>query len=281
MGDVRARRIPVAATAVAVVLVAGGALVGLGARDREPSDVAVVAAPPTTIVTTAAPTTSAVPAVTAVTTTEVPRDPYESLVATIKPEVSVLETFAEPDTDTPVHFEFAVTNPTYFGQPQTLLVLEGDADDRWLRVQLPVRPNHSTAWIRAADVTLSTHTFHGLVDVSDRTVKFFDRDELLIETVAVVGRDNTPTPLGRFYVNEMLPQASSGGAYGPYIFSLSAFSETLDTFNGGIPVIALHGTNHPELIGQARSNGCIRMPNEIAEQLAATIPPGTPVEIVA
>ena len=46
-------------------------------------------------------------------------------------------------------------------------------------------------------------------------------------------------------------------------------------------MIAIHGTNRPELIGGAHSNGCIRIPNEVITVLAETVPMGTPVDIVA
>ena len=58
-----------------------------------------------------------------------------------------------------------------------------------------------------------------------------------------------------------------------------AYSEVIDEFDSGVPVVALHGTNTPEYVGQARSNGCIRVPNEIIQQLADTMPQGTPVYI--
>ena len=43
--------------------------------------------------------------------------------------------------------------------------------------------------------------------------------------------------------------------------------------------IAVHGTNHPELLGQAVSHGCIRMTNETARRLYHEAPVGTPVII--
>ncbi|HYJ78687.1 MAG TPA: L,D-transpeptidase [Longimicrobiaceae bacterium] len=43
--------------------------------------------------------------------------------------------------------------------------------------------------------------------------------------------------------------------------------------------IAVHGTNHPELLGQAVSHGCIRMTNEAARQLYHDVEVGTPVFI--
>lgn len=43
--------------------------------------------------------------------------------------------------------------------------------------------------------------------------------------------------------------------------------------------IAVHGTNKPELLGQAVSHGCIRMTNEAARQLYHEVEVGTPVFI--
>jgi lipoprotein-anchoring transpeptidase ErfK/SrfK len=43
--------------------------------------------------------------------------------------------------------------------------------------------------------------------------------------------------------------------------------------------IAVHGTNHPELLGQDVSHGCIRMSNEAARYLYHQVDVGTPVFI--
>lgn len=43
--------------------------------------------------------------------------------------------------------------------------------------------------------------------------------------------------------------------------------------------IAVHGTNHPERLGQAVSHGCIRMTNEAARLLYHEVDVGTPVLI--
>jgi len=208
-----------------------------------------------------------------------PADPFETYVADIVEEVEILETFDAPG-GVPVEFEYAITNPTYFGHPLSLMVVNRVDDDQWLKVQIPVRPNGTEAWIRGGDATLRTHRYHAQVDLSDRSVTVWDGDELVVETGAVVGKDRTPTPLGRFFVNDLV-EKWDGSAYGPYILSLSAFSEALDSFGGGVPVIAIHGTNDPGLIGGAFSNGCIRIPNDAIRVLADNVPMGTPVDIVA
>jgi len=160
------------------------------------------------------------------------------------------------------------------------MVIDRIPVDQWLKVQIPVRPNGTEAWSSGNDAILRTNRFHAQIDLSNRSVEVWNGDVLVVETGAVIGKDRTPTPLGRFFVNDLVEKWDSS-AYGPYILSLSAFSEALDSFAGGVPVIAIHGTNNPGLIGGAFSNGCIRIPNEAIRVLAANVPMGTPVDIVA
>jgi lipoprotein-anchoring transpeptidase ErfK/SrfK len=247
-----------------------------------------VAADPTTTITvlpTVAESTTSTSSTSATATTTTstvrPPDPFETFVATIKPDVELLEPHLEPDGDSEyVQLEFAVTNPTYFDNPLVLMVTDRTDDGGWLKVQIPVRPNGTEGWIPAEQAVLSSHFVRATVNLTDRIVKVWDGDELIAETGAVIGTANTPTPVGKFFVNDLV-QKWDGSAYGPYILSLSGFSEALETFGGGVPVIAIHGTNRPELVGGAHSNGCIRVPNEVVTFLAEHVPMGTPVDIAA
>ncbi len=202
------------------------------------------------------------------------------LVAVVRPEISTLQAYDGPDGAL-VQPEIAHINPWYFGGELALLVTNGREVDPWVEVQLVGRPNGRTAWIRSSDVTFRSHRFHMTVAVGERVLRAYEGETLLVETPIVVGAPATPTPLGRFFVNALVPQANPHGAYGPVILSVSSFSEVLTTFDGGLPEIGIHGTNQPGLVGRAVSNGCIRVPNEAIERLAAVIPLGTPVEFVA
>jgi lipoprotein-anchoring transpeptidase ErfK/SrfK len=51
-------------------------------------------------------------------------------------------------------------------------------------------------------------------------------------------------------------------------------------FNGGPGQIAVHGNGQPSTVGQAVSNGCIRLPDSSISWMAETVPVGTPVEFV-
>jgi lipoprotein-anchoring transpeptidase ErfK/SrfK len=152
-----------------------------------------------------------------------------------------------------------------------------------VKVAIPARPNGQEGWVRASDVTLSQHQFHAELIVSERLLTVWNGNEQIAQTNVVVGRDNTATPIGTFYIAEKIPASVAGvnpnGAYGPYILATSAYSEMLDEFDDGLPVIAFHGTNQPDLIGSAASNGCVRMPDDVVTMLAETIPAGTPVTI--
>jgi hypothetical protein len=168
-------------------------------------------------------------------------------------------------------------NPTYFGNPLTMVSTGQEGE--WVKVQIPARPNFQEGWVRAADVSLSEHRFHAKLTLSDFTLRVWDGEDVVVETQVVIGKDSTPTPTGLFYFAEKIQQSSSGGAYGPWILPTNGYSEAMDFFDGGLPVIAFHGTNQPGLIGSQASNGCIRLPNAVITQLADTLPAGTPVEI--
>ncbi len=241
------------------------------------------AAPPVAGLTVASSTTSTTSTTTSTTstttTTTTPLDPYETFVANIRPEITVLDAFETPDGERAV-FEYAITNPTYFGNPLALMITDRTDDGTWLKVQIPVRPNGTEAWIRADDAVITSHRFRAEVNLTQRSVTVWNGEDVVVETAAVIGAADSPTPLGSFFVNDLVEKWDSS-AYGPYILSLSGFSEALETFGGAIPVIAIHGTNRPELMGGAFSNGCIRIPNEVIKVLAKTVPIGTPVDIVA
>ena len=149
---------------------------------------------------------------------------------------------------------------------------------RWLRVKLPMRPNGVAGWVRARDVRLLRVRTSIEVDVSARRVTLFRRGRRVLTATAAVGSAATPTPIGRFYVNQRLIPADSHGPFGPGAVGISAFSNVLTGWTQGGP-IAIHGTNQPWSIGRPVSNGCIRLPNPVLRRVFAAALPGTPVVI--
>ena len=170
------------------------------------------------------------------------------------------------------------------GVPTVLGVLGAqvgrDCEATWYRVQLPVKPNEATGWVRAADVRLATVRTRVLVDLSDRRVTLFRHGRPVFTTRAAIGSTATPTPTGAYYVNQRLVPSDPGGPFGPGAIGISAFSEVLTGWVQGGPV-AIHGTDRPDLLGQAVSNGCIRIENADLRRLWRDTPAGTPVVVRA
>ncbi|MFV0257522.1 MAG: L,D-transpeptidase [Acidimicrobiales bacterium] len=185
--------------------------------------------------------------------------------------------FTEPGGDVPAA---ELANPIASGAPLTLLVLD-DGTGPWIKVLLPVRPNGTVGWVAATDVTLAATSYRIEVDVSDHQLQVFRQGEPIVTAPVAIGTGETPTPLGSFYLIELLQPPDPEGDYGPYAFGLSGFSESLDRFNGGAAVIGIHGTNQPESLGTDVSHGCIRVGNDVITELAGVLPLGTPVVIRA
>jgi lipoprotein-anchoring transpeptidase ErfK/SrfK len=172
------------------------------------------------------------------------------------------------------------TNPTINGGPLVFRVLEDKGD--WLHVEISKRPNGTTGWIQRTDVALREVANRVVVALGARKLSVFNGDQqLVMETTVAIGRPSAPTPVGSFFIEGSFPTGSSGGAYGVLILTVSAFSDVYQTFAGGIGQIGIHGTNAPQLLGQAVSHGCVRMTNADVTQLNQLAPPGTPVDIVA
>ena len=168
------------------------------------------------------------------------------------------------------------------GVPTVLSVraklLGEDCEAAWYRVQLPLKPNGVTGWVRAGDVELAPVTTRLVVDLSERKVTLFDKGRPVLSAPVAIGSPETPTPTGRYYVNQRLRTADPSGPFGPGAIGISAFSEVLTGWTQGGP-IAIHGTNRPDLIGRAVSNGCIRVRNDLLTRLFDRTLAGTPVTV--
>ena len=150
---------------------------------------------------------------------------------------------------------------------------------KWLRVRLPGRPNGATGWIKQRGTRATSTVWHIVVRTSRRHVRVYRKGRLARSFAVVVGKPATPTPHGRFFVEEsvrMLP----AGIGGPYALATSARSNVLQEFEGGPGQIALHGVdNLGGTPGTAVSHGCIRLSGRDNRWMAARIGPGVPVTI--
>jgi hypothetical protein len=166
--------------------------------------------------------------------------------------------------------------PTVFGV--VARYVEENCKPSWYRVRLPRRPNRRLGWVRAADVKVGKVRTRILVDLSERRVTLYRAGKRVLTTRAAVGAKSTPTPTGTFYVDQRLHSNDPGGPFGPSAVGIAAYSEVLTGWTQGGP-IAIHGTNRPDLIGQAVSNGCVRVRNVVITRIFDATLSGTPVVI--
>jgi lipoprotein-anchoring transpeptidase ErfK/SrfK len=171
----------------------------------------------------------------------------------------------------------SLDNRKNFSGRHVFLVLaqEGNA----YRVQIPMRPNGRTGYVRASDVTLYQHDYAMFVDLSEHTLIVYKGGKEIQREVVAVGTAKYPTPTGSFFLRELAKPGNPRGAYGPWAFGLSAYSNVLQTFGRGDGQIGVHGTNQPGALGTNASHGCIRMKNASITKLAKTLPQGVPIEI--
>ncbi|MGH8913974.1 MAG: L,D-transpeptidase, partial [Acidimicrobiia bacterium] len=185
------RRI-VATLAVCLAVVACGPQ---ATNEHPPTALPVTApppAPPGTLPITPAATPQP-PADSGLSTDALPEG--ESLVLTASEAIDVYPT---PDGAEPT---MTLEPTTILGTPTVLLVLEGPVDG-WGQVMLPVRPNGSVGWVEVDEDMLSVVDSQVVVDLSERTLSYYDRGDVMLSTAVAVGSVGNPTPVGSFFVTD-------------------------------------------------------------------------------
>lgn len=99
--------------------------------------------------------------------------------------------------------------------------------------------------------------------LSLRRLLLFEDDNLVANYPVAIGKPTTPTPAGVFMIIDK--QVDPGGVFGT---RWMAFTERRH---------GIHGTNQPDSISYAVSNGCVRMFNEDVEELFDRVEVGTRV----
>lgn len=254
------RRLAGAATTLAALAVVLGACTGQRPTLATDGDTTTTTTPSSTTTTTAAPTGAEV----------------------AQAKESSIDVYAEADDTEPERQIVSGVDTSVDTIPVVFLVKERGEGDR-IEVHLPVRPNGSTGWVNASDVTISRVTHRIEVEIAAHRIRVFDGDEVVVDEPIGVGTQDRPTPGGVYYLKELLQPPDPDGPYGTYAYGLSGFSNVLLSFNGGPGVIGIHGTNEPSSIGRDVSSGCIRVQNDVIERMVEEIglPLGTPVEILA
>jgi lipoprotein-anchoring transpeptidase ErfK/SrfK len=262
----RSRRRVVAISIAALLLIGGGAAFALSSGGGG-SEQALVHAK------------RVVPKITTTTA------PAFQAATTLTSNVDELVAYQDSVETSPVVTKLSKT--TDYKQPRTLLAV--NTKPGWWQVLLPIRPASGAykdgmpmGWVKDADVIKGQSDFALRISVSRHYLALFDSGKLVLETEVAVGKPETPTPLGKFYITDPVDLTSRpNGAYGAYALGISAFSEVLKSFNGGPGQIAVHGNGQMNTVGQNVSNGCIRVFNDVILQIAKAVPLGTPVTIEA
>jgi lipoprotein-anchoring transpeptidase ErfK/SrfK len=127
-----------------------------------------------------------------------------------------------------------------------------------------------------------------VVDKSDRVLRVFDAsDRLVAQFPATMGSKTDPLPIGRWTIRGAAFNPT--WQYNPDILKRADKRDPKLTIPSGPnnpvgvvwidlskPHYGIHGTAHPEAIGRAESNGCVRLTNWDAARLSLMVKPGTP-----
>jgi len=163
----------------------------------------------------------------------------------------------------------------------TFLIVGEDEDAQgrvWYQIRLPIRPNGSTGWIRASDVSVAAVMYSMSIDLSDHRLELYEAGRLKQSYPVGVGTVDNPTPPGEYYITIKMKPTKPNSVYGVLAMGVSGFSEKLTSWPEG-GQLGIHGTNDPSSVGKDVSHGCIRLQNDDILDLSQYVAYGTPVSI--
>lgn len=103
------------------------------------------------------------------------------------------------------------------------------------------------------------------VNLSTKTLTFFQQGQYYKTYPVAIGKPETPTPLGEYKIYEKNPHPHPGLGTRWMAFTYQRHG--------------IHGTFNPWTISTAATAGCVRMYNEDVEEIYPLTPIGTPVII--
>jgi hypothetical protein len=165
---------------------------------------------------------------------------------------------------------------TEWDSPRVLSVVERQGD--WLAVLVPELDNGDVGWIQESEVErLDTVGWAIKADLTTRELEV-ERDGEVVKTFRIgVGREDHPTPVGRYAVTDKLSVSDPDSPYGCCVVALTGHQTKLpDGWPGG-DRLAIHATGDVSGLGKAVSLGCMRSDPRDARWLMETVPLGTPV----
>ena len=164
-------------------------------------------------------------------------------------------------------------------RPQEMFAVRettGSDGQAWYRVSIPMRPNGTYGWIPADTVNLSPTHGQIVVNLNARTIDIYRFGKHKWHGIVAIGAPGRETPVGHYFVAaRFVPYHDP--FLGVFAVETSAYSKLTEWPGGG--VVGIHGTDEPQLLGQAVSHGCVRVANVTAEHLRSLAPLGTPIWI--
>jgi lipoprotein-anchoring transpeptidase ErfK/SrfK len=220
---------------------------------------------------------------TAPTTTTTPKKP--------KPKIPVVSTFpaaggmlsnSDPVRVAPNPHAHVIRVMHQFRsdfRPQVMFAVRaatGSDGQPWYRVSIPMRPNGTYGWVPAKTVSLSPTHSQIVVDLKTRTIDLYRFGKHRWHGIVAIGAPGRETPVGHYFVAaRFVPYHDP--FLGVFAVETSAYSKLTEWPGGG--VVGIHGTDEPQLLGQAVSHGCVRVANVTARHLKTLAPLGTPILI--
>ncbi|OLT48442.1 hypothetical protein BJF85_12935 [Saccharomonospora sp. CUA-673] len=179
--------------------------------------------------------------------------------------------------DEPGGDPFAKLPRKQISSPTWVPVIEERGD--WAHVLLPTRPNGASGWVHVNEATVETATnnFAVLVHRDDFSLEIRENGEKIGEWTIGIGSDEHPTPKGRAYIIASIEEQVND--YSPIVLPLSSHSDSHETYGGGPGTVGIHTWPDESFVGQADSDGCLRVTQEALDELVK-LPLGTMVEIV-
>ena len=184
-----------------------------------------------------------------------------------------------PSLHAPVIARLDEFGEDYRPRPVLALAERRNAEGRviWYRVSVPGRPNGRSGWVPASSIRVKPVDRWLVIFRGERRFELVLHGRVVRSGPVAVGAPGMETPLGLFYVQAKF--RPTWPVLGSYAFQTSGYSKLSDWPGGG--VVGVHGTNTPQLIGQAVSHGCVRLRNSDIEFLRSVVLVGTPIKIVA
>lgn len=118
------------------------------------------------------------------------------------------------------------------------------------------------------------------INIPASTLELLRYGEVWRRFPVAVGKQSTPTPLGRFTIDVIIENPTWYPTGRPPV--PPGVENPLGRYWLGLSLkgYGIHGNNNPLSIGYPQSNGCIRMHNQDVEFLVQLVRVGTPVEII-